>query len=199
MSLGSMIPGWGPDPLGSLKEWGIAIVGKGGGGKALVATLNRPDTFTTLSGTTVGGSNAIGGGLLDGLLHGLAKLGTVSMVAATGTDVVMHAGCLGAGPTANGTLTPLDTNTVGYHPQYLLRSYERIPLWMVFGCHHRCAWNCRACFVRVEFPNKTRRDNRDHTFYCAGPARDSNWIWVHQALKGVLSGRLWRVYIRKQQ
>jgi hypothetical protein len=102
MSLGSLIPGWGPDPLGSLKEWGIAVIGKGGGGKALVATLNHAETFTTLSGTTIGGSNAIAGYGLNVGLHVAADVGTVTMVAATGIDLLVHAGCDSSARNATG-------------------------------------------------------------------------------------------------
>jgi hypothetical protein len=102
MSLGSLVPGWGPDPMGSLKEWGLAIVGKGGGGKALVAALNSAETFTTLSGTTIGGSNAIAGYGLNVGLHVAADAGTVTMVAATGIDLLMHAGCYASAQNATG-------------------------------------------------------------------------------------------------
>jgi hypothetical protein len=86
----------------SLKEWGIAIVGKGGGGKALVAALNATEKFTTLSGTTIGGSNAIAGYGLNVGLHVAADAGTVTMVAATGIDLLMHAGCYSSALNATG-------------------------------------------------------------------------------------------------
>ena len=44
MSLGSLVPGWGPDPTESAKEWILAIAGKGGGGKAIPSS-SRTDRF----------------------------------------------------------------------------------------------------------------------------------------------------------
>lgn len=102
MSLGSLVPGWGPNPMESLKEWGMAVVGKGGGGKALVAALNATEKFTTLSGTTIGGSNAIAGYGLNVGLHIAADAGTVTMVAATGIDLLVHAGCYSSALNATG-------------------------------------------------------------------------------------------------
>jgi hypothetical protein len=109
MSIGSLIPGWGPNPLEALKEWGLAIIGKGGGGTLATAALNKynTQTITTVFGETTIASSAGSG--LGTLLHTTAAVGGQATGLATGIDVVMHAGCLGAGPTANGTLAPLDT------------------------------------------------------------------------------------------
>ncbi|MGA9669718.1 MAG: hypothetical protein WBQ94_10935 [Terracidiphilus sp.] len=102
MSLGSLVPGWGPDPMGSLKEWGLAIIGKGGGGTATVALLNKYDTrtiTTLMSSTTIGSS--VGSGL-GNLLHFSADVGSGAMVAATGIDLLVHAGCANSALNATG-------------------------------------------------------------------------------------------------
>jgi hypothetical protein len=93
MSLGALVPGWDPNPLESLKQWGEAIVGKGGGGTVMVYLLNKEGTITTLRGSVSAGSNAIGGKILSGTLHFIADAGTVASVAATGIDGLVHAGC----------------------------------------------------------------------------------------------------------
>ena len=101
-SLGALVPGWGPNPLESLQQWGEAIIGKGGGGTALVYALNNEGTITTLSGTVSAGSNAIGGKILANTLHFLADAGTGAMGAATGIDVLIHAGCANSALNATG-------------------------------------------------------------------------------------------------
>jgi RHS repeat-associated protein len=102
MSLGSLVPGWGPDPMASLEEWGLAIIGKGGGGTAAVALLNRynTQTITTLAGSTTIGSS-VGNGLAK-LLHFSADVGSGAMVAATGIDLLVHAGCANSALNASG-------------------------------------------------------------------------------------------------
>ena len=86
----------------SLEQWGEAITLKGGGGTALVYALNKEGTITTLSGTVSSGSNAIGGKLLGTTLHFIADIGTGTMVAATGIDVLVHAGCANSALNATG-------------------------------------------------------------------------------------------------
>ena len=68
----------------------------------MVALLNKAETFTTLTGTTVGGSNAIAGNLLNKALYISADAATVSMVDATGIDLLVHASCANSALNATG-------------------------------------------------------------------------------------------------
>jgi RHS repeat-associated protein len=110
-------PLWGPNRMTSLKQWGEALTVKGGGGKLAVRAFNRFDkqSLVSLSGEVVFESSkdngpAYASGTAFGLdtgLHAIAKSGTVTMIYATGFDVLAHAACYNLGFQTAGTETPI--------------------------------------------------------------------------------------------
>lgn len=100
----SAIPGWNQNWQENLKSWGEVFIGKGGGflgsglgwGRGQVSTINGT---VDISSTAEVWADA-GLGLLE-------KLGTAGLGAATGEDILAHAGCATGARQSAGQMTPL--------------------------------------------------------------------------------------------
>lgn len=100
----SLIPSWNSNASSNLGEWATAIFGKVGGTFG-AGIYTGTEQIATLNGTTsVASTLEIG---THAFLGGLAKLASFGTLAATGMDVIAHAGCATVARQNAGQMTPL--------------------------------------------------------------------------------------------